>query len=446
MSGRAQHACPPGSCAPCSASLDFANPDALRQLTRALLREDFGVTDWWVPDGQLIPPVPNRLNYIHWIEDLLRLSSPPGATSARSRGLNSRVAGGCQQRAPRVDNFRWANGWNMESRASSCSHDDRGMARRLSLTCTAAARHRQMRRCFYSLTGPVKGLDIGCGANLIYPLLGAAMNGWAFVAADVTSVAVEWARRNAAANPHLAPLLDVRHVGGEGPEAAVPERVEPPPLSSRSARRCAHVGSAAFTATQSSEPPRRNRSGTGQREETGPSSRRPSARGESFAFTICNPPFFGSAAEAGLNPYTAHGGAWRHAFLLVCLIYRHRTSLAMQSLSQGARIQCIIIRQRCGAHRMEVSIYWLGVPQAPTPRMVYPGGEAAFVRQMVLDSTALRGAVHWYTSMVGKKATLSAVKQLAWQHGATAVRTTELSQGALALHRALQMPCSAHKT
>ena len=62
--------------------------------------------------------------------------------------------------------------------------------------------------------------------------------------------------------------------------------------------------------------------------------------------------------------------------------------------------------------------------------MVCPGGEAAFVRQMVLDSVALRGTVHWYTSMLGKKATLNAVKQLAWQLGATAVRMTELAQGA----------------
>ena len=60
--------------------------------------------------------------------------------------------------------------------------------------------------------GKVVGLDIGCGANLIYPLLGAALYGWSFVAVDVTDVAVEWAQRNKDANPQVAHLIDIRRV------------------------------------------------------------------------------------------------------------------------------------------------------------------------------------------------------------------------------------------
>lgn len=32
----------------------------------------------WVPLGQLVPPVTNRANYIHWLQDLLGLSAPKG--------------------------------------------------------------------------------------------------------------------------------------------------------------------------------------------------------------------------------------------------------------------------------------------------------------------------------------------------------------------------------
>jgi len=158
----------------------------------------------------------------------------------------------------------------------------------------------------------VRGLDIGCGANLIYPLLGAATNGWAFVAADVTPVAVEWARRNAAANPHLAPLLDVRHVGANDavPESHAAEATASESELQREARAAnGPHGQPAQQQAAANQQLRTSAGGDGAIVT-------PAVRdGETFAFTICNPPFFGSAAEAGLNPNTAHGGA-HHSFSL----------------------------------------------------------------------------------------------------------------------------------
>ena len=57
------------------------------------------------------------------------------------------------------------------------------------------------------------GLDIGCGANCIYPLLAAALNQWRFVGADITDVAITWATRNVEANPQLSELIEIRRTG-----------------------------------------------------------------------------------------------------------------------------------------------------------------------------------------------------------------------------------------
>lgn len=67
------------------AAYQFGSWEATRALTAALLAQHFDVRGWWLPEGQLIPPVTNRTNYLHWISDLLTLSSPPGAGQQQGR-------------------------------------------------------------------------------------------------------------------------------------------------------------------------------------------------------------------------------------------------------------------------------------------------------------------------------------------------------------------------
>ncbi|KAL2066324.1 hypothetical protein VTL71DRAFT_2395 [Oculimacula yallundae] len=54
--------------------LDFSNPESVQQLTKSLLKRDFGLNITLPPD-RLCPPVPNRLNYILWIQRLLDTTS-----------------------------------------------------------------------------------------------------------------------------------------------------------------------------------------------------------------------------------------------------------------------------------------------------------------------------------------------------------------------------------
>lgn len=51
-------------------ALNFSDPAALRELTCAVLERDFDLK-LEIPLDRLIPTVPQKLNYIHWIEDLL---------------------------------------------------------------------------------------------------------------------------------------------------------------------------------------------------------------------------------------------------------------------------------------------------------------------------------------------------------------------------------------
>lgn len=53
------------------ASIDFADPRAVRALNKALLAQFYGVAHWDLPEHCLCPPVPGRADYLHHLADLL---------------------------------------------------------------------------------------------------------------------------------------------------------------------------------------------------------------------------------------------------------------------------------------------------------------------------------------------------------------------------------------
>ncbi|WJZ83412.1 hypothetical protein VitviT2T_003097 [Vitis vinifera] len=282
-------------------TIDWTDFNATRELTRVLLLHDHGL-NWWIPDGQLCPTVPNRSNYIHWIEDLLSSDIIPKTST---------------------------DGNN------------------------------------------VRGFDIGTGANCIYPLLGASLLGWSFVGTDVTDVALEWAEKNVKSNPHISELIEIRKVesdgstpSGEGLHIGESFIVEgEKDLSGINAGDTEPLPSCSLDADLGS-----NKSYHGPPVLLGILK-----DGENLDFCMCNPPFFETMEEAGLNPKTSCGG---------------------------------------------------------TPEeMVCPGGEKAFITRIIDDSVILKQSFRWYTSMVGKKTNLKILVSKLRNVGVTIVKTTEFVQG-----------------
>ncbi|XP_057525879.1 uncharacterized protein LOC130805221 isoform X2 [Amaranthus tricolor] len=320
-------------------SIDWTDFNATRELTRTLLLHDYSL-NWWIPDGQLCPTVPNRSNYIHWIEDLI-------ASDIIEKNI--------------VDGDK------------------------------------------------VRGFDIGTGANCIYPLLGASLLGWSFVGSDITDVALEWAEKNVKSNPHISELIDIRRVdiaehanscGTIHLDGSTSDNCrkgdDHDDLSKREMR---NFDDSAFTNTEdrldnANSLVNEQMEGINERingEAHAHSSSYPNKpyvdkgylgpsvlfgvvkEGENFDFCMCNPPFFETMDEAGLNPKTSCGG---------------------------------------------------------TPEeMVCSGGERAFISRIIEDSVILKQSFRWYTSMVGKKSNLKFLMSKLRELGVTIVKTTEFVQG-----------------
>ncbi|MFT3784438.1 MAG: 23S rRNA (adenine(1618)-N(6))-methyltransferase RlmF [Nibricoccus sp.] len=121
-------------------TIDFADPQAVTTLNRALLKSHYDVDHWDIPRGFLCPPIPSRADYLHYAADLL--------------------AGDTADAPPR---------------------------------------------------GPsIAVLDIGMGANCVYPLVGVHEYGWRFVGTDIEPAAIAWAQRLVASNPQLKDKIHCR--------------------------------------------------------------------------------------------------------------------------------------------------------------------------------------------------------------------------------------------
>lgn len=216
----------------------------------------------------------------------------------------------------------------------------------------------------------IRGFDIGTGANCIYPLLGASLLGWSFVGTDMMDVALEWAERNVKTNPQISDLIEIRKVN-TCMDAVLGEDSSKEDLQCYGSKTnpSNSIGSESVPVPSS-----RHDDAVEENSYSGPPILFGVVRdGETFDFCMCNPPFFESMEEAGLNPKTS-----------------------------------------CG-----------GTPQ----EMVCPGAEKAFITRIIEDSVRLKQSFRWYTSMVGRKSNLKSLIAKLREVGVTIVKTTEFVQG-----------------
>ncbi|KIN71121.1 23S rRNA (adenine(1618)-N(6))-methyltransferase RlmF [Sulfitobacter guttiformis] len=52
-------------------TVNFQDAKAVRMLNRALLKTHYNIDFWDIPEGYLCPPIPGRVDYIHYLADLL---------------------------------------------------------------------------------------------------------------------------------------------------------------------------------------------------------------------------------------------------------------------------------------------------------------------------------------------------------------------------------------
>lgn len=67
-----------------------------------------------------------------------------------------------------------------------------------------------------NIKGKIRGIDIGVGANAIYPILASRIYDWKMLGTDIEEKSVEAAKANIQANPNLAENIEIKHQKDRG--------------------------------------------------------------------------------------------------------------------------------------------------------------------------------------------------------------------------------------
>jgi 23S rRNA (adenine1618-N6)-methyltransferase len=184
----------------------------------------------------------------------------------------------------------------------------------------------------------VQGLDIGIGSNCIYPIIGNSVYNWSFVGTDIDENAIQNCKKIIENNPQLIDAISL--------QLQVESRF-------------------IFKNIITQE--------------------------DKFAFTICNPPFHSSAAEAT------------------------KSSLRkVNNLEPTAKEKIIKPMLNFGGQNAEL---WC------------EGGELGFITQMIFESAKYPLQCFWFTTLVSKKENLSSLYKTLNKVSAVEVKTIAMAQG-----------------
>ena len=151
-------------------TIDFSDAQAVKALNQALLAHYYQIYFWDIPQGYLCPPIPGRLDNLLYLGDLLsvtgRLESAEGVRSLTSSVSKKGVPH--LQLSPQGENAKVPAGKK------------------------------------------VRALDVGMGANCVFPMLGHVTYGWRFVGSDINPVAISQAKLLSRSNPKMRDTLKPR--------------------------------------------------------------------------------------------------------------------------------------------------------------------------------------------------------------------------------------------